>query len=329
MNQYILMAVVGAFLVGCNEIFNKHLSENMPNKFLQIAGNDFCSAGWTGLLIYIFVKSKAYLADDYFYQLDWKFSQTFWLAILLVAALNIVIRFCDFKSYEKEAISKVIQIKGITIIALMFMGWIILKENLNFWGICGMLLIFIGTWILGIDRNNPLTFKSPFVNLFKNASVRYALTAALIASVTITLEKLGVINVSPAGQNATMKIFFLKISFAALCGTFVFKFSMATMGLIIGLFWERKINPVVPRMDFKELWWRFIISGFFSASHQWFLFSSYLGLQAAYVGGIKRLSILFTVLLAFLIFGEKQRIQKLISAAIIIAGVGIISFLGK
>ncbi len=325
MDPFILMAIVGAFLVGCNETINKRLAMEIPNKFLHIAGINFFSAIWTLLMICIFsLQTKVSL-----FELEWKFSSWFWIAFLLVAALNIVIRFCDFKSYEKGQLSQVIQIKGTTIVLLMFVGWLILGETYNFWGVVGLLLIFFGTWVLGIERDNPFSLKGPIVNLMKNTSIRYALVAAVVASITLTLEKLGVINVSPAGQGATMKILLLELSFAALCGTFVFKLFLGIIALGIAIPWQKRISRFEPQMELGKILWSIIVAGFFSASHQWFLFSAYIGSQAAYVGGVKRVSILFAVILAFIFFGEKQRVQKLISASIIVAGVLIISFLGS
>ena len=53
-----------------------------------------------------------------------------------------------------------------------------------------------------------------------------------------------------------------------------------------------------------------------------------LDAEAVYVGGIKRLSILFATLIGVIFFGERQFIRRLVSGIIILGGIAIIQILG-
>ncbi|HLC64461.1 MAG TPA: hypothetical protein VJK25_03940, partial [Patescibacteria group bacterium] len=217
-SSLVALVLIGAISVALEEITNKHLVRKLGNEFAQIALVNFLTVAWIPAIVFVIIPGInklgiVSLEAKLILNVGWP---AFWFA-MIVAILNIVIRFLDFKSYLDD-MSKIAPIKGVTIIFLVPVGYFYLNEKLEPLGIIGLAIIAMGVWLLGFK---DLKFRtlisgvlSPLASLWRCRETRYALLAAFIASFALVNEKRAVMSVADEIAAAFSIVFLYKFALA-------------------------------------------------------------------------------------------------------------------
>ena len=231
----------------------------------------------------------------------------FWFIVAGMLPLEILAYLLYMQALRRSHLSLSVPFLAFTPVFLIFTGWLVLGESLNRWGVLGTLMIGCGSYILGLGAggNAKIGLLTPFKALAREPGARLMLLVAAIYSFTAALYKSAILH--------SGAIFFGVM------------YPLAVTGLMVAAYpWYRL--PLQPSLRTSGGWW--LVLGAFTMM-------SYLGLAggmqlapAAYLVAVKRLSLLLSVVLGGLWLKERPILPRVLGAALMCAGVGLMALKG-
>ncbi|MFP3867496.1 MAG: EamA family transporter [Desulfobacteraceae bacterium] len=231
--------------------------------------------------------------------------RTFFYAVAAALPLEIVAQLLYMRALKVSPISLCTPMLAFTPVLLILTGQVLLGEALNIWGIGGIFLVGLGSYILNLDRRRYGVL-APLTALWQEQGPRLMLLVAAIFACTSALGKLAVLNSAPA--------FFG-----------LFYPSVFTMLMLSGY-------PGSRSRPGKGLWARpgwGLLLGFCAAAS---ILCHMHGIQiapAAYLIAVKRTSLVISVLYGGLWLKETQLSSRLAGAMLMAAGVVVIAAKGS
>jgi len=230
-----------------------------------------------------------------------RLSLTFWLAIIAALPLEYLAALLYMQALKTSPLSLSIPFLALTPVFLILTSWLLLKEALTAMGWAGLGLIAAGSYLLGLG-NRPLTWWEPLAALARDPGPRLMLVVAALYSLTAALGKLAILHSSPA---------FFGVFYPSL-------FS----GLLLAgypLTRTRESHALVSRG-----FWGLFLGSAMTISIMCHVFGMALA-PASYLIGVKRLSILFTVLLGGLVLRERPILPRMAAAFLMVLGVALVA----
>ena len=222
--------------------------------------------------------------------------------ILIGAVCFVLYHLFNGRAYQSGDLSVVYPLSQTSMIYVPIWGITLLGERLSFLGICGILLVILGTYSVQMQRLSLSELLRPFRDL-RNKSVQAALTAGFIYSIGSIAEKTGVRHYSPL-----LFTYFLVLTMLA----------MMTFNL------SRPRYRKLVKVEWRENWRLILCSGPVMMTS--FLTFRY-GLNMApvsYAVPVRQVSIMVGVLIGILFLGESCGRIRLIAALFILAGAALI-----
>jgi len=286
---WLLFAALTALFESMKEVFSKHNLKNIDEYVVSWAIRIFALPFLLPLLFFIEIPV---LNND------------FWMALLFGSGFNVIATIIYMKAIKSSDLSITVPMVTFTPLFLLITSPIILGEFTNIYGMLGIMLIVLGSYTLNIkQRKNG--YLAPFKALLSEPGPKLMLIVAIIWSITSNIDKIGVTNSS--------SIFWV-IALNVTLATFMFP---------IMIFKSKNWKNILKK-DYKSL---FPI-GLFSALSLIFHMTAITLTLVAYVISIKRLSIIGSVLMGYIVFKEDDIKERLLGAVIMIIGVVIIGLLG-
>lgn len=199
---------------------------------------------------------------------------------------------CYFKALQLGDVNKVTPIDKSSTILTMVLAILFFRETITVFKVLAMVLIAIGTWLMIQKKENVEQKRG-------NAWLFYAFGAAIFASLTSILGKIGISDI-----NSNL-------------GTAIRTIVVLIMAWVV-VFVTGKQNTIKD-ID-KKSWWFLIFSGIATGA-SWLCY--YRALQtgpASVVVPIDKLSILVTITFSYLVFHEKLSAKSGIGLVMIVAG---------
>lgn len=206
------------------------------------------------------------------------------------------------RAYRSGDLSIVYPLTQTSIIYVPIWGFLLLGEQISLTGLAGILLVILGTYSVQLQRLAISDLIRPFRDL-RSQSVQASLAAGFIYSIGSVAEKTGVNNYSP--------LYF----------TF---FMVITMLLLMSLNMLRPKYYQPIREELRENWRPIMLSGPVIMTS--FLTFRY-GLNmtpVSYAVPVRQVSIIMGVLIGILFLKESFGRIRLVSAAVVLAGVFLI-----
>lgn len=234
-----------------------------------------------------------------------KIDKTFWISIIILLPLEIAATILYIKAIKVSPLSLTIPFLSFTPLFLIITSFIILGERPSIPGIIGIILIVIGAYTLNIhELKKPQDLLEPFRAIMKERGSVYMIIVSFIYSITANFGKLAIVHSSP--------VFF---------------------GIVYYLILTAAFTPIAltksqGRLNIKGNIFIYLSIGLFIALMVIFHVFAIVLTDVAYMIAIKRTSLVFSVIYGHLIFREGRIGERLLSSAIMVAGVAIISFLG-
>lgn len=200
---------------------------------------------------------------------------------------------CYFKALQLGDVNKVVPIDKSSTILTMILAFIFLGENITINMIIGMIGIAIGTYLM-IQKKEMVEKQTK-----GRAWLIYALLSALFASLTSILGKVGIENVESNLGTAIRTIVVLIMAW--------------------GIVFVTKKQEHIKKIDKKSL--IFIVLSGIATGASWICY--YRALQdgvASIVAPIDKLSILLTIIFAYVFLKEKLSKKSLIGLGLIVIG---------
>lgn len=225
----------------------------------------------------------------------------FFAALASGVGLNLVAVTLYMRAIKASDLSLTLPMLTFTPLFMLATSPLMLGEFPDIWGGLGIIMIVSGAYALHVGRGGR-GILAPFRVLWSEPGPRIMLLVAFLWSFSANLDKIGVINSSPA--------FWLFSFFVAM-----------TLGLtpLVLLRSHRPLTQI--RHNFKGLFFVGVFGALALILQMWALTLT----LAAYVISVKRMSVVFGVLFGHFLFGEKGLARRLICAAMMVAGVALIS----
>lgn len=254
-------------------------------------------------------------------------SKVFWFAVVATSALGCIIQYANARARENADVSLTAPISGmtpgmVTAVALM------LGEYPSVQGVAGIILIALGTYIHGQenaktwgDYLRPLAYlflpsnfsqlaESEREQLLRNReALRFAYLAASCGTFGLICDGL-------IARNGSVAVGFI-----------VYSLILSTTFLFLFLKKERTTRNVQAENTTSPLAKGLLgLTGIFFGLHILFVMTAFRLAPIAYVGSLKRLSIVSSILFAYVFLKEKKAMKRLLPAAIITAGAILLAF---
>lgn len=293
---WLALALGTAFFEALKDVLSKRLLTSRPEAALFSKGGDEYLLAWAystfGLPL-----SGALLWHTGVPQIG----GDFFPALAAGVGLNLIVVPLYMRAIQASDLSLTLPMLTFTPLFMLGTSPLILGEFPNAWGGMGIILIIAGAYALHLGRggHGPL---APFRALWREPGPRIMLCVALLWSVAANVDKIGVANSSPP--------FWLFTFFCAM-----------SLGLLPVVLLKSRRPLARLRTNFPGLLLIGLTGTLALMLQMWALTLT----LAAYVVSIKRLSVVFGVLLGHFVFEERDLARRLICAALMVAGVALIA----
>ncbi len=284
---WVLYSLLSAFSIATADAFTKKISPNIDDYILNLSR--FLYAAPFVLLLLFFISIP-------------KLDSTFWFVLGLTLPAEVLAQVLYIKAIRISPLSLVVPLLSLTSVFLVFTSYIILGELPTFIGFLGILFVVIGAYILNLNDFKE-GFLEPFKSIFKEKGCIYMIIVAFLFSITSNLGKILVQKSSP--------LFFSAIYLPLLAISF---------GIIVFFKSRENINQL--NFNFKSL---FFIGLFFGLSVIFHTLAIIL-IIVPYMISVKRTSSIFSVFYGYFLFKEKNIMERILGAVIMLIGAALIIF---
>jgi len=220
----------------------------------------------------------------------------FWPTLGMVLVLDTIGSILYMAALKASDISITVPMVAFTPLIMLVSGPMLLGEFPSLIGLVGIVTVVIGSYLLNISKKTQ-GILSPFRALLKEKGPRLMLLLAAVWAFTASFHKIGVLNSSP-----------------------VFWTVSVHLGLTLTLLPLMLLQKGKPIGQVISGWKVLVPIGSASALA---IIAQNISLQtvlAVYTISIKRTSILFSILLSWFVFKEKNIKQRLAAASIMVLG---------
>ncbi len=225
------------------------------------------------------------------------------LILFSKSIINATAFLCIMHALKHLEISRALPLLASSPMLVAILAFIFLGEALSLFEICGMLLIVFGTYILELKKNEKLS--DPFRVFIDSKYHRIILLALLLMSVSAVIDKLllGKYKLPPVTFLILQNYFFLIIFFIY---WLIYKSRNKEVKLFSGI----QKNAVII----------ITIIAIVTIGYRWTQIESTKLAPVGLVISLKRLSVLFAVIIGAKLFKEENYLRKVIATALIVAG---------
>jgi len=225
-----------------------------------------------------------------------KIGPNFLFSFVITAVINTVTTVIVYRAFRLTELSLAVPLLGLSPVFLLLTSPLIIHEFPSFIGLIGVLIIFLGTFLL--NYKGKVSFK-PFTEVLRNPGQRLIVLACFLWAISTNFYKIGMQNSSPMFFTFAISIF---ISLALLP------------------FLRPRDFAVGPKAS-KGLLALGVVSGL-SSIFEWLGVNANL---AVYTLAVRRLSLLLTAIGSYYFFKEKHFTTRVMATVLMIAGVILIA----
>jgi drug/metabolite transporter (DMT)-like permease len=229
----------------------------------------------------------------------------FWLLATLDIVLFLVGGYFLLQALSRGEYSKVSPIKSFTVIFSLVFSMILLGEVPNIFGIIGVCIVFLGTYMLDVKEDSR-DLLGPFKHLITDRPSQFMMGFAILYSINMALTRFG-LEMSSAESWVVAR---------ALIGVVIMS-SLVTI-------------KQTSRMQLRRLMtyspWKLIVFGASGAAVVFLRTWATDLTLVSYVAAVINLQVVFDVLIGHFFFQEKHWLQRLEGSTIMVFGAAVIIF---
>lgn len=224
----------------------------------------------------------------------------FWIPVFFVAITNIIAVICFLHAVKETELSLILPLTVLTPIFLLLLSPII-GEIPSLWGLGGVLLIALGTYVLNIEKLDQGFFR-PFKAIAETKGAKLVVISSLIWATNNIVGKIGLLESNALSWSFTTNV-------------------VGVLAFIPVIYLKSKIRFKDLSKHFKNIGSVGILRTAMVFSHNMAISSGYV----AYVIAIKRLSILFSTILSYFILGDINAKKRAFGCTLMVVGVVLIT----
>ncbi len=227
--------------------------------------------------------------------------KVFWETLAVLLPLETTALICYMEALRVSPLSLTVPFLAFTPAFMILTGALVLGETLSLQGILGILLIVVGSYSLNL-KDLRTGWWAPFQAVFRERGSWLMLLVAFIYALTSVLGKLAIQHSNP--------LFFASFYFVV-HGLF----ATIVLALVLRVYpWQ------VVKQSPKGVLWVGLAQTAMVITHMWAISLA----PAAYMIAVKRLSVLFGVVLGGVVFREREITMRLFGASLMVVGVFLI-----
>lgn len=229
----------------------------------------------------------------------------FWLWMGAALPLEVLAEVLYVLAIRDSPLALTLPYLAFTPVLTALTGYILLGETVTIPGLVGIGLVTLGAYVLNLEHARlarPQTWVAPLAAIVRNRGSRYMLGVAVIYGITSVLGK-GALQHMPSA------------SFGALYFALV-----GTATLIVFALWQPASLKTLVRPRPAHL----VVAGLMGVM----ILTHFMALaltETAYMIAVKRLSILFGIILGALLFAEPKLMRNLFASVLMVGGVALIA----
>lgn len=208
------------------------------------------------------------------------------------------------KSYEAGDFSHVYPITRAAPFLVLIASVLLLKEELTFLGVAGILVTVLGVYMLHMKGMSLNGFLEPLHSIHKDKATKLAILTLLLVTAYSIIDKVGVTYAHPF-----LYAYLLNLSAFALFTPYIFR--------------------IRNRLQIKKEWLSssktILISGFIGLFGYLLILMAFTMEKVSYVVGLRQISVIFGVLMGSRLLNEGNKTMRLAGALIIFLGALLIS----
>lgn len=230
----------------------------------------------------------------------------FWLALTTTVALNSFSQLIWYKAFRRGESSLIAPLRLLIPPLTVFTGFLVLNEIPSWQGVVGIAVIVFGLWLLLRRANRSESKNYTWFEMAKRSGILLGLAGASLFALSFPFDKKAVV--------ASSALFFSGLAFL----------SIGVINLAFHLrFRVKENNPL--SFVFTKAFPLFVLAHAGGA----FLTLQALNFSlAAYASSVKRLSVLWTVILSGVFLAEEDIKRKILATAVMLLGVLILALWG-
>jgi drug/metabolite transporter (DMT)-like permease len=230
--------------------------------------------------------------------------QTFWWAFILSIPINWCAYILYLYAIKISPISLSVPFLAFTPAFMILTGFFILGETINIWGGMGIGLIILGSYILHFHESHR-GFLAPFKAFAREKGSWFMLIVSLLYAFAAVIGKKAILHSSP--------LFFA-----------FFFFLVFNVTVLAGVLSRRRTDwQKIKKNTSKGMW-----LGLLLLVHISFHAVAISMSTAVYMVAIKRSSILFSVLLSWIVLNESEIRYRGLGTLLMFAGMALVTILG-
>lgn len=206
--------------------------------------------------------------------------------------VNVVAWNLFFRALSLSPLFLTMPFTSLTPLFLVPVAFVILGELPGVQGLVGIMLIITGAYGLHFESGGPLR---PFQSLFREKGTRYMFIVAVIWAISATVEKVAILSSSPEFYGLVIHVLLAAAYSPYVC----------QQGRL------RVLRTHTPKL---------LVLGLISAAVVICQFTALKYLYVSYVIAFKRAGVMVSVLLGYLLFGEKRIAKNLTLTVVMILG---------
>ncbi|MFQ5898650.1 MAG: EamA family transporter [Candidatus Methylomirabilia bacterium] len=209
------------------------------------------------------------------------------------------------KALKLSEISLVTPLWKVSLLILLLMGYLTLRETPTPIGVAGVLLSTAGVYLLNVRQARVAPW-APFTVLVTDRGLRYTLLAAWFYAPSVLTIKQAILLSDP--------------------------YTGTLGGYLAASLWVTPLVLVTSRRHFVQVpryWKGFLALGLFAALTTVSQGIAYTLTLSSYVEAVKQVEILFALAVGALVFREQQKVREIAPAALVmLAGMALLSLAG-
>ena len=229
----------------------------------------------------------------------------FWWWVGTALPLEVLAMVMYVVAIRDSSLALTLPYMAFTPVFTIFIGWLLLGEQVSSQGLLGVLLVAIGAYALNLEHarmSEPRSWLTPFAAIYRERGSRLMLGVALIYSIT-----------SVQGKGAMQ--YMAGMEFGAFYFLMVGALTLAVFAVREPSSVRVLLRPSVGAIIVAALMAAMVVAHFLALEK----------IQTAYMISVKRTSILFGILFGAALFGDRRLLQHLAAGAVMVAGVALIA----
>ena len=227
-------------------------------------------------------------------------STLFWPSLIASGLINVLASILTMKALKIGDLSLTIPYFAFTPLFLTLTSKLMLNESIGTSGFIGILMITVGSLALQWTKGGSLI--DPFKNFAKNRASQLALLVAFLYSISTNFDKVGIRHSSAILYPASI-------------------YAFQAMVLLPIVIWRKKTTKNDIKKNLKYL----LPIGPIAAVMMLFYSAAISSALVAYVIALKRTVVIWSVLIGYFAFNEKNFMPKLAGATAMVCGVLLIA----